>query len=570
MTTKNAHTQVAMDLFQKLLQQGEDDRQADVFGSLDAEEPEPTTSCAADADADEVACEPSLAESLSTLVDRLRTEVDKLGKGKSVLPADGCVLLRPGKPSESSEIYARINRDTGLSLEGVLKVLRKSCGSVGSARWLHELSRATSVGGVLYVERFQLKKTPRTGSLAKFLCHEAACRQWPPAIVDMIRFIDEALPDSSQNEAALNAMLPWLVLLCTCQGEPKSSVLIEAFIDALALVTSRTRACPQETLEFLTSACAAAGIDPAVRLHGLAGVQAPGGFHVFASQSPLEGRDMNENQLLASFKPLTEPMELKKMPADLGAVEAELNARAPHARDISRYVLSLLEAQRRRGTEYTKLPPILLHGGPGTGKDDYWDHLCKLLGLPYRVHQMGGGSDNRELEGTSRGWGTAFPSLIANHIRESNVANSVLGIGEIEKYNAGGHNGDSQATLLAMLEPRTAARWRDVGLGVDLDLSPVIFLATANSLKGVPRPLQSRFTILRMPEPSSDDYYAITRSILGDIAHRRGLDSLAEPDAFEWEALEMAFKLKPDLRVLVRILERMVDERETGERRPKH
>lgn len=128
----------------------------------------------------------------------------------------------------------------------------------------------------------------------------------------------------------------------------------------------------------------------------------------------------------------------------------------------------------------------------------------------------GGSSDNRLLAGTARGWGGAQPAYPLLAIARTGIANPAILLDEVDKARAS-HNGDLHATLLGMLDAKTARRWPDECLMGECDLSRVSWLMTANDASGLPRALMSRVRRVRVDVPGERYADAALASVAADV-----------------------------------------------------
>lgn len=147
------------------------------------------------------------------------------------------------------------------------------------------------------------------------------------------------------------------------------------------------------------------------------------------------------------------------------------------------------------------------------------------------------------------------------------VASPGVILDEMEKVATGKHNGSLHDGLLGMLEPRTCGAWMDPYLQGPLDLSHVIWIATANSLEDIPPPLRDRFRIIRFPEPGAEHLTVLASSLMRAALVERGLDERwALPlDGMELGALAGAWR-GGSIRKLARLVEGVlaVRDRATG------
>lgn len=173
----------------------------------------------------------------------------------------------------------------------------------------------------------------------------------------------------------------------------------------------------------------------------------------------------------------------------------------PWATDLLAEISSRLDLLMATGSKWFSLPPILLVGPPGIGKTRIARRIAELAGVPFERINLGGSTDNRDFAGTSRGWSSAVPTRISEILVDTETPNPLVLLDEIDKESRSSPNGNVVASVLSMLEPETQTKFRDEALGVDLDLSCVNWIATANTLEGLGRPFLSRVRIVKIPAP---------------------------------------------------------------------
>ena len=229
----------------------------------------------------------------------------------------------------------------------------------------------------------------------------------------------------------------------------------------------------------------------------------------------------------------------------------------PHARAEISVILRDLAA-----SEVARLRPTLLVGSPGSGKTSLARSLASTIGLSSTIYSCGGQADS-SMMGTSAQWHSARPSVALDLIRTSRQANPLVILDELDKCAPDARNGSLQDGLLAFLEPSTAARQRDLALEVEVDLSHINWIATANNLRGVPAPLRDRFRVVEIPDPGWQHVGDLSRRLLNDIAGERGLDPRWLEDLAQDE-LAIIKKSWPggSLRRLRRAIEVIVDGRD--------
>lgn len=249
------------------------------------------------------------------------------------------------------------------------------------------------------------------------------------------------------------------------------------------------------------------------------------------------------------------PLPLVQKP-DLVKLQQAMDSEFPWASSITAIMLRDLIL-----SDSTVFRPTLLISAPGQGKSTYARRFLEAAGLVTELLPLAGMSDS-SLMGTSIQWSSARPSDALRLIARARAASVGIVLDEVDKTTKG-NNGSVTDALLPFLERSTSKQIRDLALEVEVDLSWISWLATANDIAAVPAPLKDRMRILRMPAPGMQHIGSISRRILDDIAHQRGEDPRFIPDLAqdEIESIE-PFWTDGSLRRLRRILEIVLDGRE--------
>ena len=217
---------------------------------------------------------------------------------------------------------------------------------------------------------------------------------------------------------------------------------------------------------------------------------------------------------------------------DIAAARAILDADHAGLDDVKDRIVEYLAVRKRRADKGLSLvggrrsgAVLALTGPPGVGKTSLGESVARAMGRKFARVALGGVRDEAEIRGHRRTYVGALPGRIVRAIREAGSMNPVILLDEVDKLGTD-YRGDPTAALLEVLDPAQNHTFRDHYLEVELDLSDVLFIATANVAEAIPEPLMDRMEPIALDGYTEDEKVTIAAGhLLPRQLERAGLDA---------------------------------------------
>ena len=258
-----------------------------------------------------------------------------------------------------------------------------------------------------------------------------------------------------------------------------------------------------------------------------------GRLDTFNQQSPEYSVQLNYLDMMVSLPwnyCTTDDLQLKR-------ARAILDRNHYGMEKVKERILEYLAVLQLRGD--LKSPILCLYGPPGVGKTSLGKSIAAAMKRKYVRVSLGALHDEGAIRGHRRTYVGAMPGRIIKSIQKAGSSNPVFILDEIDKVSSNNYNGDPSSALLEVLDPEQNSTFHDNYLDVDYDLSKVFFIATANDISTIPRPLLDRMELIEVPGYVTEEKIEIAkRHLVPREVKNNGLDKTEAKIKFSKQALE--------------------------------
>ena len=221
---------------------------------------------------------------------------------------------------------------------------------------------------------------------------------------------------------------------------------------------------------------------------------------------------------------LSVPFESKEeKEIDLTQVKKTLDSHHYGLEEIKERIVEILAVQKLS----KKLPVLCLAGPPGTGKTSIAKSIATAMGREFVKVSLGGVNGESEVRGHRKTYVGAMPGVIIKNLIKAGCNNPLMLLDEIDKLGKGGYNGDPSSALLELLDPSQNTNFKDHFIEHELDLSKVMFIATANYVNEIPKPLLDRMELIELKMYTVEEKIEIVKQhLIKEALENTGLEKL--------------------------------------------
>jgi len=210
---------------------------------------------------------------------------------------------------------------------------------------------------------------------------------------------------------------------------------------------------------------------------------------------------------------------------DLQAIKKSLDQHLFGMETVKQEILAAIAGSLLSDSEKFSPPAILLHGTPGTGKTAMAKAIATALSIPFESISMNGVSTALSIVGLEPVWKSPQPGKIVQSMISSDARNPLILLDEIEKCGISAEHGSPIDALLQALDPTQNKAFKDLYLGIPVDISEIFFVATANDISNISEPLLDRFITIEIPEYNTHEKRAIMPYLRKQLVKEKSLPS---------------------------------------------
>lgn len=251
-------------------------------------------------------------------------------------------------------------------------------------------------------------------------------------------------------------------------------------------------------------------------------------------------------RLAPVLKKLWNPARELRVVSDLSGF-ADLRVRFPNFGEVIDKVHAPNAIALSKISAPYEAQPVLLVGEPGLGKTLFAHELAKVLGLPYFEIALSTVTASFALSGGSIQWAEGSPGFIAVSLAQSPVGNPLFILDEVDKCSTGSQYSPMSA-FYTLLERNTASRFTDEALGLQMDASRVVWVATANDVNLVPEAILSRLRLIEIRKPDEEGMRNVITSVYINLRKNRPYGRLLNPELGEGVINALIHKVPREIR----------------------
>jgi ATP-dependent Lon protease, bacterial type len=193
-----------------------------------------------------------------------------------------------------------------------------------------------------------------------------------------------------------------------------------------------------------------------------------------------------------------------------------LKTRFPNFSEVIDYINEMISLSLLAEKPYFSIRPLLMHGGSGVGKTRFTKELASAIGIDMVKIDGGTISGGFVISGSNPIWKESKPGKVCEQLKFGKYGNPIIMLDEIDKMQSQ-QGFDPYGPLYPLLEAETAMHFTDDFLGVPMNCSRLIWIATANELNNIPAPILSRFSVIKVRDPNQEEMPKIVQSVYDDI-----------------------------------------------------